>query len=65
MVNCVIVFVSYFHLFISFKCSFECELNNVPLKDQFIVVCFLWSPYGIGQTIYIFMLWFVYGRPMQ
>jgi len=19
----------------------------------------LWSPYGIGQTIYIFMLWFV------
>jgi len=27
---------------------------------------FLWSPYVIGQTIYIFMLWFVllYGRPM-
>ena len=20
---------------------------------------YLWSPYGIGQTIYIFMLWFV------
>jgi len=20
---------------------------------------FLWSPYGIGQTIYIFMLWFI------
>jgi len=22
-------------------------------------VAILWSPYGIGQTIYIFMLWFV------
>ena len=25
----------------------------------------LWSPYVIGQTIYIFMLWFVYDRPME
>ena len=24
-----------------------------------IVAAFLWSPYVIGQTIYIFMLWFV------
>jgi len=41
VLNCVIVLVSYFHLFISFKCSFECELDNVPLKEQFKVVCFL------------------------
>jgi len=41
-------------------------LTEVLFEDyqfQFLLLCnrksCLWSPYGIGQTIYIFMLWFV------
>jgi len=29
----------------------------IPPYRGYLCVC-LWSPYGIGQTIYIFMLWF-------
>jgi len=32
--------------------------NGRPKCQQLLSIC-LWSPYGIGQTIYIFMLWFV------
>jgi len=28
-------------------------------RPNLALVCLLWSPYGIGQTIYIFMLYFV------
>jgi len=32
--------------------------GNVTLCQITSTTC-LWSPYGIGQTIYIFMMWFV------
>ena len=31
----------------------------IPLYHDITRMTILWSPYGIGQTIYIFMLWFV------
>jgi len=35
-------------------------ITEVSLLDLFNSIDgHLWSPYGIGQTIYIFMLWFV------
>jgi len=35
--------------------------NDLPplLRDPNLTLTDLWSPYVIGQTIYIFMLWFV------
>jgi len=38
--------------------SFFSSVGLVPQKNTFRDHN-LWSPYGIGQTIYIFMLWFV------
>ena len=34
-------------------------LENWLIQLHTLFVVFLWSPYVIGQTIYIFMLWFV------
>ena len=37
--------------------SLKKSVNSVACKAVFDIN--LWSPYVIGQTIYIFMLWFV------
>jgi len=39
-------------------------VNGPSPVSVFSVLLCLWSPYVIGQTTYIFMLSFVYGRPM-
>jgi len=35
------------------------EFTVLPEHICSYCVYYLWSPYGIGQTVYVFMLWFV------
>jgi len=40
------------------RLNLEC-LGNANDPEECVINTYLWLPYGIGQTIYIFMLWFV------
>jgi len=44
------------------KAPLQWQCPGAPYKNhrsKSTLFCHLWSPYGIGQTIYIFMLWFI------
>jgi len=53
-VNCLL----RFRLGLHFVC-FSVLINVIVFFYAFVVLVLLWSPYGIGQTHYIFALWFL------